>query len=96
MVVCWLRWRFPMLTWIPCPSTMIQNMIKEGIIVPSEVTIMLLQRAMQENGNDKFLMLKLCFHPQIDAGRPVEEVFELVKAVFTLKDEKVKCRCYAL
>ncbi|KAF3951763.1 hypothetical protein CMV_022621 [Castanea mollissima] len=49
-----------MLTWIPCPSTMIQNMIKEGIIVPSE----------------------------IDAGRPVEEVFELVKAVFTLKDEK--------
>ena len=37
-------------------STMIQNMIKEGKIVPSEVTIKLLQKAMQENGNDKFLI----------------------------------------
>ncbi|KAL9257171.1 UMP-CMP kinase 3-like protein [Drosera capensis] len=37
-------------------NTMIQNMIKEGKIVPSEVTIKLLQRAMQENGNDKFLI----------------------------------------
>ena len=45
------------------------------------------------NREDK---LKLCFHPQIDAGRPVEEVFELVRAVFTPKDEKVKCRCCAL
>lgn len=35
---------------------MIQNMIKEGKIVPSEVTIKLLQRAIQENGNDKFLI----------------------------------------
>lgn len=35
---------------------MIQNMIKEGKIVPSEVTIKLLQRAMQESGNDKFLI----------------------------------------
>ena len=35
-------------------------------------------------------ILKLFFHPQIDAGRPVEEVFESVKAVFTPKDEKVK------
>ncbi|CAK9184590.1 unnamed protein product [Ilex paraguariensis] len=31
-------------------------MIKEGKIVPSEVTIKLLQRAMQENNNDKFLI----------------------------------------
>ncbi|CAH2048968.1 unnamed protein product, partial [Thlaspi arvense] len=37
-------------------KTMIQNMIKEGKIVPSEVTIKLLQRAMQESGNDKFLI----------------------------------------
>lgn len=37
-------------------STMIQNMIKEGKIVPSEVTIKLLQRAMEESGNDKFLI----------------------------------------
>lgn len=36
--------------------TMIQNMIKEGKIVPSEVTIKLLQRAIEENGNDKFLI----------------------------------------
>lgn len=31
-------------------------MIKEGKIVPSEVTIKLLQRAMDESGNDKFLI----------------------------------------
>lgn len=35
---------------------MIQNMIKDGKIVPSEVTIKLLQRAMQESSNDKFLI----------------------------------------
>lgn len=35
---------------------MIQNMIKEGKIVPSEVTIKLLQRAIEENENDKFLI----------------------------------------
>nr|DAD47577.1 TPA_asm: hypothetical protein HUJ06_017514 [Nelumbo nucifera] len=35
---------------------MIQNMIKEGKIVPSEVTIKLLQRAMQDSGNNKFLI----------------------------------------
>ncbi|XP_021900049.1 UMP-CMP kinase 3-like [Carica papaya] len=37
-------------------GTMIQNMIKEGKIVPSEVTIKLLQKAMHESGNDKFLI----------------------------------------
>ncbi|XP_057846438.2 UMP-CMP kinase 3 isoform X2 [Cryptomeria japonica] len=37
-------------------GTMIQNMIKEGKIVPSEVTVKLLQRAMQESENDKFLI----------------------------------------
>ncbi|RYQ88148.1 hypothetical protein Ahy_B09g095530 isoform C [Arachis hypogaea] len=37
-------------------GTMIQNMIKEGKIVPSEVTIKLLQRAMEESGKDKFLI----------------------------------------
>lgn len=35
---------------------MIQNMIKEGKIVPSEVTIKLLEKAMLDNGNDKFLI----------------------------------------
>lgn len=37
-------------------GTMIQNMIKEGKIVPAEVTIKLLQKAIQENANDKFLI----------------------------------------
>ncbi|XP_009339867.2 UMP-CMP kinase 3 isoform X2 [Pyrus x bretschneideri] len=37
-------------------GTMISDMIKEGKIVPSEVTIKLLERAMLENGNDKFLI----------------------------------------
>jgi hypothetical protein len=32
----------------------------------------------------------LCLHPQIDAAKPVEEVFESVKAFFTSKNEKVK------
>lgn len=36
--------------------TMIENMIKEGKIVPSEVTIKLLQDAMIKNENDKFLI----------------------------------------
>jgi UMP-CMP kinase len=35
---------------------MIENMIKEGKIVPSEVTIKLLQDAMIESQNDKFLI----------------------------------------
>ncbi|KAJ4958249.1 hypothetical protein NE237_025360 [Protea cynaroides] len=37
-------------------GTMIQDMIKEGKIVPSEVTIKLLQKAIQERDNDKFLI----------------------------------------
>uniref|UniRef100_A0A0E0GDL0 adenylate kinase n=1 Tax=Oryza nivara TaxID=4536 RepID=A0A0E0GDL0_ORYNI len=37
-------------------GTMIENMIKEGKIVPSEVTIKLLQEAMIKSGNDKFLI----------------------------------------
>ncbi|CAI9765113.1 unnamed protein product [Fraxinus pennsylvanica] len=78
-------------------GTMIQNMIKEGKIVPSEVTIKLLQRAMQENGNDKFLIdgfprneeNRANFESVIDAAKPVEEVFEEVKVVFTPSTDKV-------
>uniref|UniRef100_A0A165A3P8 adenylate kinase n=1 Tax=Daucus carota subsp. sativus TaxID=79200 RepID=A0A165A3P8_DAUCS len=106
---------------------MIQNMIKEGKIVPSEVTIKLLEKAMLDNGNDKFLIdgfprneenraafeavgreddnietIKKRFKVymesslpvieyynakgkvrKIDAAKPVEEVFEAVKACFT-------------
>lgn len=39
-----------------CCRNMIQSMIKEGKIVPSEVTIKLLQRAILEDSNDKFLI----------------------------------------
>ncbi|MFS7907077.1 putative UMP/CMP kinase [Helianthus anomalus] len=35
---------------------MIQNMIKEGKMVPSEVTIKLIEKAILENENDKFLI----------------------------------------
>ena len=35
---------------------MIQRMIKEGKLVPSEVTIKLLQNVMLNLGNDKFLI----------------------------------------
>ncbi|KAM1140211.1 hypothetical protein ACFX19_041001 [Malus domestica] len=141
-------------------GTMISDMIKEGKIVPSEVTIKLLERAMLENGNDKFLIdgfprneenraafedvtkigpsfvlyfdcseeemeRRLLSRNQgreddnietirkrfkvfqesslpvieyynskgkvrkIDAGRPIEEVYESVKAIFAPKDEKV-------
>ncbi|KAJ7961838.1 UMP-CMP kinase [Quillaja saponaria] len=140
-------------------GTMIQNMIKEGKIVPSEVTIKLLQQAIQESANDKFLIdgfprneenraafenvtkiepafvlffdcseeemeRRLLSRDQgreddnietirkrfkvflesslpvieyynskgkvrkIDAGRPVEEVFESVQAIFSPKNEK--------
>ncbi|MCO5583596.1 hypothetical protein L7F22_037509 [Adiantum nelumboides] len=37
-------------------GVMIQSMIKEGKIVPSEVTVKLLQKAMLNSGNDKFLI----------------------------------------
>eukprot|EP00475_Leptophrys_vorax_P017550 TRINITY_DN24188_c0_g1_i2.p1 TRINITY_DN24188_c0_g1~~TRINITY_DN24188_c0_g1_i2.p1 ORF type:complete len:438 (+),score=57.95 TRINITY_DN24188_c0_g1_i2:47-1315(+) len=37
-------------------GTMIQNMIKEGKIVPAEVTVGLLEKAMKESGNNKFLI----------------------------------------
>ncbi|XWS56385.1 hypothetical protein CRYUN_Cryun09bG0081000 [Craigia yunnanensis] len=149
-------------------GTMIQNMMNEGKIVPSEVTIKLLQKAMVESGNDKFLIdgfprneenraafeaftkiepeFVLFFNcpeeemerrilnrnqgreddnietirkrfkvflesslpvieyykakgkvREIDAGMPIEEVFEVVKVIFTPKVEKVKkCRCAIL
>ncbi|XP_076951671.1 UMP-CMP kinase 3-like isoform X1 [Bidens hawaiensis] len=37
-------------------GTMIEKMMSEGVIVPSEVTIKLLERAIMENENDKFLI----------------------------------------
>ncbi|XP_008460054.1 UMP-CMP kinase 3-like isoform X1 [Cucumis melo] len=140
---------------------MIKSMMNEGKIVPSEVTVKLLQKAMEESGNEKFLIdgfprndenraafaavtgiepafvlffdcpeeemerrilnrnqgrdddnietirkrFKVFLQSslpvvqyyesigkvhKIDAARPVEEVFESVKAVFTSINEKVK------
>ncbi|CAK9173359.1 unnamed protein product [Ilex paraguariensis] len=112
---------------------MIENMIKKGKLVPSEVTIKLLQRTMKESGNEKFLIdgfprneenhvafekiereddnietIRKWFKVfaestlpvveyyaskgkvwKIDAGRPLEEVFESVKPIFSPAKEKV-------
>ncbi|CAI5963181.1 unnamed protein product [Closterium sp. NIES-64] len=43
-------------TFFFCCRNMIQNMIKDGKIVPAEVTVGLLQKAMKESGNNKFLI----------------------------------------
>ncbi|KAG4203600.1 hypothetical protein ERO13_A05G409800v2 [Gossypium hirsutum] len=122
---------------------MIQNMMNEGKIVPSEVTIKLLQKAMLDSGNDKFLIdgfprneenraafealgreddnietirkrFKVFLESslpvieyykgkgkvrEIDAAKPVEEVFKEVKDIFNPKvpkvpkDENVEGRC---
>ncbi|CAI9764702.1 unnamed protein product [Fraxinus pennsylvanica] len=37
-------------------GTMIQSMMNEGKLVPSEIIVKLIQRAMQESGSDKFLI----------------------------------------
>ncbi|CDP12937.1 unnamed protein product [Coffea canephora] len=37
-------------------GTMIQNMMNEGKLVPSDITVRLIQKAMQETDNDKFLL----------------------------------------
>ncbi|URE48617.1 uridylate kinase [Musa troglodytarum] len=42
--------------WLMLARVMIQNMMNEGKIVPPEVTIKLLQRAMLDSANDKFLI----------------------------------------
>lgn len=42
-----------------------------------------------------FILALICFLPQINAAKPVEEVFEDVKAVFIPLHEKVKHCCNA-
>lgn len=37
-------------------STLIQKIMKEGKLVPSEITVRLLHRAMEESKSDKFLI----------------------------------------
>ncbi|KAG6784575.1 hypothetical protein POTOM_010272 [Populus tomentosa] len=62
-------------------GTMIQNMIKEGKIVPSDVTIKLLQKAMQESGNDKFLIDGF---PRNEENRAAFEAVTEIEPAFVL------------
>jgi UMP-CMP kinase len=50
--------------------TMIQKMIEDGKIVPSEVTVRLLQKAMEKSKSDKFLIDGF---PRSDENRAVFE-----------------------
>lgn len=59
-------------------SLMIRSMINEGKIVPSDVTVNLLQQAMEESGNDKFLIDGF---PRNEENRAA---FEAVVSVFPL------------
>lgn len=74
-------------------GTMIQNMIKEGKIVPSEVTVKLLLRAMQESGNDKFLIDGF---PRNEENRVAFETITKIEPEFVLffdcSDEEMKRR----
>jgi UMP-CMP kinase len=51
-------------------GTMIQKMIEDGKIVPSEVTVRLLQKAMEKSKSDKFLIDGF---PRSDENRAVFE-----------------------
>uniref|UniRef100_I1P4U1 adenylate kinase n=1 Tax=Oryza glaberrima TaxID=4538 RepID=I1P4U1_ORYGL len=62
-------------------GTMIENMIKEGKIVPSEVTIKLLQEAMIKSGNDKFLIDGF---PRNEENRAAFENVTKITPVFVL------------
>ncbi|KAG5251341.1 UMP-CMP kinase [Salix suchowensis] len=62
-------------------GTMIQNMIKEGKIVPSEVTIKLLQKAMHESENDKFLIDGF---PRNEENRAAFEAVTKIEPAFVL------------
>ncbi|KAJ6328240.1 hypothetical protein OIU76_006130 [Salix suchowensis] len=62
-------------------GTMIQDMIKEGKIVPSEVTIKLLQKAMQDSGNDKFLIDGF---PRNEENRAAFEAVTKIEPAFVL------------
>ncbi|GAV86853.1 LOW QUALITY PROTEIN: ADK domain-containing protein, partial [Cephalotus follicularis] len=57
---------------------LIQTMIKEGKILPSEVTIKLLQKAMQESGNEKSLI------DGFTHNRAAFEAFTKIKPKFVL------------
>ncbi|KAK5834685.1 Adenylate kinase [Gossypium arboreum] len=60
---------------------MIQNMMNEGKIVPSEVTIKLLQKAMLDSGNDKFLIDGF---PRNEENRAAFEALTKIEPEFVL------------
>ncbi|XP_022155756.1 UMP-CMP kinase 3-like isoform X2 [Momordica charantia] len=60
---------------------MIKSMINEGNIVPSEVTVKLLERAMEESGNDKFLIDGF---PRNDENRAAFEAVTGIEPAFVL------------
>jgi len=62
-------------------GTMIENMIKEGKIVPSEVTIKLLKQAMIENPNDRFLIDGF---PRNEENRAAFELVTKISPAFVL------------
>ncbi|WOL17448.1 UMP-CMP kinase 4-like [Canna indica] len=74
-------------------GTMISNMIKEGKIVPAEVTINLLQKAMLESGNDKFLIDGF---PRNEENRAAFENVTKIEPEFILffdcPEEEMECR----
>lgn len=59
-----------------CGREMIKGMLKEGKLVPSEILVKLLVKAMEENTNNKFLIDGF---PRNDENR---EVFERVVCLF--------------
>ncbi|KAL1190880.1 putative UMP-CMP kinase 1 [Cardamine amara subsp. amara] len=62
-------------------GAMIQSMIVEGRIVPSEITVKLLFKAMEENGNDKFLIDGF---PRNEENRIVFENLAKIEPAFVL------------
>lgn len=62
-------------------GVMIQSMIKEGKIVPSEVTVRLLLKAMLKGGNDKFLIDGF---PRNDENRAAFELVTGIRPEFIL------------
>ncbi|XP_038876172.1 UMP-CMP kinase 3-like isoform X3 [Benincasa hispida] len=60
---------------------MIKSMINEGKIVPSDVTVNLLQKAMEESGNDKFLIDGF---PRNDENRAAFEAVTGLEPAFVL------------
>ncbi|WZZ82315.1 probable UMP-CMP kinase 1 isoform X2 [Brassica napus] len=62
-------------------GSMIQSMISQGRIVPSEITVKLLCKAMEESGNDKFIIDGF---PRNEENRIIFENVAKIKPAFVL------------